>query len=41
MKEKNTIINSKENNNIITRFKIKNFDSIKYPLICKKVLLSL
>ena len=41
MKEKNTIINSKENNNTITRFKTKNFDSIEYPPICKKVLLSL
>ena len=41
MKEKNTIRNNNENNNIITRFKTKNFNSIEYPPICKKVLLSL
>ena len=44
MKEKNTIINSNENNennNTITRFKTRDFNSIEYPPICKKVLLSL
>jgi hypothetical protein len=41
MKEKNTIINNNENTNTIPRFKTKNFNSIEYPSICKKALLSL
>ena len=41
MKEKNTIINNNENINSIPRFKTKTFNSIEYPSICKKALLSL